>query len=237
MNNEYLVVNKEQVCDTIMSFYFEKADKSKVKKAIAGQFLPIKIKLDDGKEVFRTYSVSNKPNDDIYRISVKRVPNGLVSNFLHDNVQIGDKLELNDPCGEFVIKNVEKDEAITLISGGIGITPLLCMLYDESDKRKNISFVQAVQNSEIHPFKTDIKDICDEKGFKNTVFYADPTDNDKKGEDYDVKGYVTKEWIQENTDLNGSFYFCGPPIFMEIIEKILLELGVNKDKIHFEKFS
>ena len=104
-------------------------------------------------------------------------------------------------------------------------------------KDRNVYFVQAVQNSNIHPFGEDIDKICKENNLKNTVFYSNPLDTDKIGENYDVQGFVTKEWIKENLPLNGAFYFCGPPIFMESLEKNLLELGVSQDKINYEKFS
>ncbi len=244
MNNwdsfkELVLIDKKDVCDTIKSFYFKSKNGEKLPKHTPGQFLPFKIKTNDPqmKEVMRTYSLSDLPNEEVYRISVKKIDGGVMSSYLHDNLQIGDSIEAMPPCGVFVLdENLPKDTPIVLLSGGIGITPLLSMLLANA-KDRNIYFVQAVQNSNIHPFADDIYNICKENNLKNTVFYSNPLDTDELGKNYDVQGFVTKEWIKDNLPLNGAFYFCGPPIFMESLEKNLLELGVSQDKINYEKFS
>ena len=139
------------------------------------------------------------------------------------------------PTGLFTIKNKNNDTV--LISGGIGITPLLSMLYEESAIRNNIHFIQAVQNSKMHPFKDDIENIAKLKNIENTVFYSDPLSEDVEGVDYDYTGYVNKDFLKDNVNLNSDFYLCGPPPFMKAVESILLELGVDNSKINYELFS
>lgn len=236
---ELVLIDKKDVCDTIKSFYLKSKNGEKLPKYIPGQFLPFKIKTHDSemKDVIRTYSLSDLPNDEVYRISVKKIDGGLMSSYLHDKLQVGDCIEAMPPCGVFVLdESLPKDTPIVLLSGGIGITPLLSMLLANA-KNRNIYFVQAVQNSKMHPFGNDINNVCKENNLKNTVFYSNPLDTDQLGKDYDVQGFVTKEWIKDNLPLNSAFYFCGPPIFMESLEKNLLELGVPQDKINYEKFS
>lgn len=234
---ELVLVDKVEVCPSIISFYFKSKDGGKLVKHQAGQFLPFKIKTNDPKykDVIRTYSLSMFPNEDTYRISVKKVYGGLISTYLHENFNIGDSIEAMVPTGLFTIKNKNND--IVLISGGIGITPLLSMLYEESSIRNNIHFIQAVQNSSLHPFKNDIETISKVRKIENTVFYSNPLESDIEGIDYDFSGYVNKEFIQNNINLNSDFYLCGPPPFMKAIENILLELGIDKSKINYELFS
>lgn len=234
---ELVLVDKVEVCPSIISFYFKAKDGGKLVKHKAGQFLPFKIKTNDSKykDVIRTYSLSMFPNEDIYRISVKKVDGGLISSYLHENLNIGDSIEAMIPTGLFTINNKSND--IVLISGGIGITPLLSMLYEESSIRNNIHFIQAVQNSSLHPFKDDIESIAKIRSIKNTVFYSNPLATNKEGIDYNCTGYVNKEFLKENVNLEADFYLCGPPIFMKAVESTLLELGVNKDKINYELFS
>ena len=234
---ELILVDKIKECTDIVSFYFKAKDNSKLTKHIAGQFLPFKIKTDNPKykDVIRTYSLSMIPNNDTYRISVKKVNGGLISTYLHENLNVGDSIEALAPTGLFTIKNKNND--IVLISGGIGVTPLLSMLYDESSRRNNIHFIQAVQNSSLHPFKNDIENICKFRGIENTVFYSHPLDSDKEGVNYDYTGYVNKEFIENNVNLNSDFYLCGPPPFMKAVEGILLDLGVDSSKINYELFS
>ncbi|WP_294129643.1 FAD-binding oxidoreductase [uncultured Clostridium sp.] len=234
---ELVLVDKTEVCPDIISFYFKSKDGSKLVKHKAGQFLPFKIKTDDPKykDVIRTYSLSMFPNEDTYRISVKKINGGLISTYLHENLNIGDSIEAMVPTGLFTINNKNND--IVLISGGIGITPLLSMLYEESSIRNNIHFIQAVQNSKIHPFKDDIENIAKLKNIENTVFYSDPLSEDVEGVDYDYTGYVNKDFLKDNVNLNSDFYLCGPPPFMKAVESILLELGVDNSKINYELFS
>ena len=236
---ELILVDKVNECEDIASFYFKAKDGSNLLPHQAGQFLPFKIKTDDPKykDVIRTYSLSNYPNEYIYRISVKKIKGGLISTYLHEKLNLGDSIEAMMPTGLFTIKNSLKTEPLVLLSGGIGVTPLLSMLYTEASTRSNIHFVQALQNSSLHPFKKDIEVLTKNNGLKNTVFYSNPLEGDIKGRDYDQEGFVTKEWLKNNVPLHADFYFCGPPIFMRILEESLLELGVSKEKIHFEFFS
>ncbi|WP_354090570.1 FAD-binding oxidoreductase [Clostridium gasigenes] len=233
---ELILVDKVKECNDIISFYFKDKEGKKLIKHIAGQYLPIKIKNNDDKynNEIRTYTLSMKPNEHIYRISVKKVEGGLISSYLHDELEIGHAIEAMVPAGLFTLENNENP--VVLISAGIGITPLISMLYDAIEDKKNITFIQAVQNSKIQPFKYDIKKLEEIIKLKNYVFYSNPLEVDEKGKDYDVEGFIGKEWIENNLDLNSEFYFCGPPIFMKILNKSLIELGVNRENIHFEFF-
>lgn len=235
---ELILIDKKDVCDTIKSFYFKAKDGSKLPKHKPGQFLIFKIQNSDEEvqNVLRAYSLSNSPNDEIYRISVKKIDDGLISRYLHDKLEIGDIIESKVPMGKFILnENISNEVPIVLISGGIGVTPLLSMLLENAGKRE-IHFVQAVQSSNLHPFKDEIDEVCKNHNIKNTVFYSNPLQNDEINKDYDVLGFVTKEWVNENLPLNADFYFCGPPVFMEILKNNLLELGVSKDRINYEKF-
>ena len=173
---ELVLVDKIKECDSIISFYFKDKEGEKLTKHKPGQFLPFQIQTEDPKYkgVMRTYSLSIVPNESMYRISVKKIENGLMSSYLHDNLNIGDVIEAMEPAGIFTVKESSNNKPLVLISAGIGVTPLLSMLYEESKKRDNIYFVQAVQNSSIHPFKNDIDAICKYKNLSNTVFYSNP---------------------------------------------------------------
>lgn len=235
---EFVLVEKEHVCETVKSYVFKPLDSSPIPKHIPGQFMVMKVKTEDPnmQDVARCYSILNKPNEEFYKISVKKVDNGVMSGYLHDKLEIGDIIKSRIPMGNFVInEELPSTTPLVLISGGIGVTPLLSMLLENADKR-NIHFIQAVQNSTMHPFKKEIENSCKKNNLKNTVFYSNPLDCDTLGKDFDVLGFVTKEWLKENTDLNSDYYFCGPPVFLDLMEKYLTELGVDSNRINFEKF-
>lgn len=234
---ELILSDRIEECPGIVSFYFKAKDGNKLVKHKAGQFLPFKIETDDAryKGVIRTYSLSIAPNESIYRISVKKIEGGLISTYLHEKLKVGDSILAMVPTGLFTVKSHKNNSVF--ISGGIGITPLLSMVYEESMTRNNITFIQAVQNSTIHPFKRDIESLVNVRNIKSAVFYSQPLSTDIQGKDYDFKGYVSKEYLQNNVDLNSDFYLCGPPPFMKAVENILIEIGADEERINYELFS
>jgi len=233
---KFKVFNKVKENDVVTSFYLTPKHGTKLKTHNAGQFISIKpISEGENSEEIRQYSLSMKPGEDFYRISVKREEKGLVSRYLHENVNIGDLVEITEPLGDFVLK--DSDKPLVLISGGIGITPMMSMLYRAMEQERNTTFIQAVINTNVHTFKADIKEI--DKNYENLkveVFYSNPLDTDKLGEDYQAGGYLTKEWIEKNISKDAEFYFCGPLGFMKMIYDALREMGVKESEINYEMF-
>lgn len=238
---ELVLVDKIKECEDITSFYFKDKAGGQLVPHQAGQFLPFRVQTEDEKYkgILRTYSLSNYPNEEIYRISVKKIQGGLMSTYLHEELNIGDIIEAMVPAGLFTISDEVKQSGkpLVLLSGGIGITPILSMLYEQMHTDTEVYIVQAVQNSAIHPFKADIKAIAQKEIIHSTVFYGNPLPCDELGKDYDNVGFVTKEWIKNSLPLNAEFYFCGPPPFMKALEQSLIELGVSIENIHYELFS
>lgn len=232
-----ILVDKVVECKNVISFYFKDSNEGILPKHKAGQFLPIKLITDDlrYKDKIRTYSLSMAPGENIYRISVKRNPKGLISNYLHDNLNVGDAILAATPCGLFAVKEKSSISHITFLSDGIGVTPLLSMMLGEVNKRP-ITLVESLKNSENHPFKEEIKALSDNNSIKKITLYSAPSEKDKEENIFDFKGIVNKEWILKNLDLNNSFYFCGSPIFIGSINDALIELGVPIENIHYESF-
>lgn len=154
---------------------------------------------------------------------------------MHDNIQIGDTIEITEPLGKFILKDSKKP--LVLLSGGIGITPMMSMLYKAVEEDRDIIFVQAVLNSTAHTFKNEIDSIKKEhSNVKTAIFYQTPLESDQKGKDYDFEGVVTKEWMEENLPKDGEFYFCGPLGFMKHIYNTLKGMGISEENINYEMF-
>lgn len=234
--SKFKVFNKVKENDVVTSFYLTPVDKKALKTHKAGQFISIKpISTGDKSSEVRQYSLSMKPGEDFYRISVKREEKGLISRYLHDNINICDEVEITEPLGEFVLKDSNKP--LVLISGGIGITPMMSMLYKAIEEGRKVKFIQAVLNSNVHTFKKDLKDLAEKyDNIEVEFFYSNPLDTDKLGEDYQVEGYLTKEWIEHNLSKDEEFYFCGPLGFMKMIYDALKSMGVSDDSINYEMF-
>src|SRR5690606_19850118 len=118
----------------ITSFYLYPADGGPAPYFLPGQYISVKLFVPLlGLNQPRQYSLSDAPNGEYLRISVKRessrmtAPGGLVSNLLHDQFQEGDEIEISPPFGDFMLHDDRTTPAV-LISGGVGITPMLSML-------------------------------------------------------------------------------------------------------------
>lgn len=232
----FIVDNKKKENDVVTSFYLKPVTKEKLVSHKPGQFISIKpIKEGEKSEEVRQYSLSMKPGEDFYRISVKKEDKGLISSYLHDKVNVGEEVYITDPLGTFVLKDSNKP--LVLISAGIGITPVMSMLYEALDKNRKVIFVQVVQNSKLQTFKKEIKSLSNENNnLKTVIFYGDPLESDKLGVDYDISGRITQEWIKDNLPENGDFYFCGPVGFMKLIYNSLKSMDIEEESINYEMF-
>ncbi|MFU2014313.1 NO-inducible flavohemoprotein [Peribacillus butanolivorans] len=232
--------------DAVTSFYLKPTDGKPIASYHAGQYLTLKAEIPGEKYThIRHYSLSDSPGKDYYRISVKRedahgdAPSGIVSNYLHRQLQVGDTLQFSAPAGDFELDNT--DLPVVLISGGIGITPLLSMLNTiiEKQPQRQVTFIHATSNSQTHAFKEHLQQIAnDHQHIKSFVVYAAPTEADRTSGHFDKEGYVGLDFLQSIVPSNeANFYFCGPIPFMEAINGALNQWSVSKDHIHYEVFS
>ncbi|MEX6627333.1 NO-inducible flavohemoprotein [Tenacibaculum salmonis] len=236
---EFVVVNKIFENDVITSFYLKRKDEEPVPSFIAGQYIALNIEIPNTPHKHtRNYSMSDSNDKDYLRISVKKEtgnPDGIVSNYLHSDVTIGDTLLIGMPSGEFVLQ--ETTQPLVLISGGIGVTPILSM-FKEAVKNKNqeIIIIQCALNSDTHAFKNEIDALLRDNSASVSV-YSNPLKSDVLGENYDYQGYLTKEILNYlEISNNSDFYFCGPTPFMANVLDILDDLNVDNNHINYEFF-
>lgn len=223
------VAKKEVESDLVTSIYFVNEDGSPLPAYEPGQYISIRVKVP-GEEYLlnRQYTLSQASAEDGYRISVKResdhTPNGKVSNFIHDVLQVGDLVDVSVPAGLFVLE--ETAAPITFVSGGIGVTPLNSMLQSLKDDAVNeVHFIQCARNEKVVAFSDDIQ--AKVNTLPNASYTALYSDEDK---------LLTKELLAEQIPHNTDVYICGPVGFMEAVIKNLHEIGIKDEKIHYEFF-
>lgn len=232
---DFLVYKTVKEDEVVTSFYLKSLDGSKLPEFVAGQFITVRIKNEDNTFTKpRQYTLSMNSNEEFYRISVKREENGYLSKKLCDEIKEGDNLQITAPLGNFILKDSEKP--LVLIGGGIGITPMLTMAYDAINSNRKIYFIYSIPNATHHSFREEIEKLNNNNNFKSTVFYTRPLETEKPGEDFDIKGRISKEWMIENLPKDGDFYFCGPVLFMKTVYHNLIAMGIEKENINFEMF-
>lgn len=232
---DFIVIKKEEESRVITSFYLKRKDGAPIPKFKAGQYIALTVTIPNTTHKHtRNYSLSDTADKDYLRISVKKEEgslNGIVSNYLHNSIDVDAVLSIGMPSGEFILKEIERP--IVFISGGVGVTPLLSMAKEASKNTIEKSvFIQCALNSDTHAFSKEINSLS-----TSVIIYSDPLTKDILGKDYGYEGFLTRE-ILESLDVSSKseFYFCGPTPFMANVLRILRDLGIDEENMNFEFF-
>ncbi len=232
---KFTITNKENESSLITSFYLEPVDGKTVPIFNSGQYISIMLDLPEEGTVSRNYSLSNRPNDKYYRISVKREEDGLVSNYLHDTICQGDKIRVNPPYGSLCLK--ETDKPAVLISGGVGITPMMSILQDAADRQltRQTYFIHGTPDRNTHAFKDDVVALTtDHNNFNHQFFYSKDSVRSADTKEGRMTMNSIKEIIGHKKD--AEFYLCGPAQMMKDLYRELINWGVATDNIFYEYF-
>lgn len=228
----FTLVKKVAESSVITSFYLEPTEGGDVPDFEAGQFVTVVLNVN-GVSLRRNYSLSDAPGTGYFRISVKREPEGAVSNHLHDQLAVGDTIDLLPPCGDFTLRRNGKP--LVLLTAGVGITPAISMLNVEAQSTRDIRFIHAAINSDMHAFKAHVNQVAAANSKITSLYiYSEPGVDCQP----DAEGFVTADLIsaQLPEDRDVEFYFLGPKPFMGAVFKIATELGVPEGQIHYEFF-
>ena len=235
----FIIKEKRQESELITSFVLAPVDGKPVLAFKPGQYLSIQLNHPTLEyQEIRQYSLSDAPNGRDYRISVKREPQGQVSNLLHDQLQAGDEVALMPPTGDFFLQ-ADASSPVVLLSAGVGLTPMLSMLNQRlaEPQAADIRWLHACEQGAVHAFKEEIRVKSRQHAhLQSRVWYRTPAEQDVEGEDYDFSGTMALEQVTDLIPANAHYYFCGPLPFMKAIKAQLLALGVPAERMHYEVF-
>ena len=228
----FRVAAKVAESQEITSFHLAPEDGGALLDFAPGQYIGLRLHLD-GEEVRRNYSMSALGNGREYRISVKRELGGRVSNHLHDQVQVGDRVQVFPPAGDFVLGASHKP--LVLITAGVGITPALTMLDSARQSGRPIHFIHCARNGAVHAFRDWVEAHTQAHPHIRRFFcYSEA----RAGDRCDAEGLLSREllasWLPSERDLDA--YFLGPKPFMAQVKQYLRELGVPEQQSHYEFF-
>jgi nitric oxide dioxygenase len=213
----------------ITSLYFEPVDGQAILLAAPGQYIGVRLYIG-GQEHRRNYSLSALASDGGYRISVKREAGGKVSNYLHDQLQVGASLDLFAPAGEFTLTDSAKP--LVLISGGVGITATLAMLEAALPSGRPVHFIHCARNAQVHGFREHVDALqAQHPQLRRFYCYAEGEGGDAVGL---LDGYLMQRWLPENRDLDA--FFLGPKGFMAAVRILLIASGVPATQCRHEFF-
>lgn len=246
---KFVVKKKVEHCKDTYSFYLEPHDRKSLPTFKPGQYITFQLSIPGlAKPVVRCYSLSDCPREDFYRVTIKRAlppPDvagasvGVASSYFCDQVTEGHILDVRAPAGNFYL-DTTAERPVVLISGGVGITPMLSMFnyLTEKRSRREIWFFFGARNGTEHIEKDRLNAIARE--FENVrlhVCYSKPRPEDKPGEDYQHAERVTVDLMKRLLpSSNYDFFICGPGAMMKSITDDLRAWGVPDKHVFFEAF-
>lgn len=229
----------------IASFYLKPTDDGALPPFQPGQFVSVRTVDDAGMTHIRQYSLSDAPHRDHLRLTVKRqdagndAPAGIVSTALHLDVSEGDVIELSFPQGHFVVDQ-DKDTPLVLLSGGVGITPMLGILghVAKEQPERSIHFAHAARNRDVHAMNDWLRNMAERhQRLDVEIYYEEVGATDVEGRHYDKQGRIDAARIAAQDHLaNADYYICGPRGFMAAQIDSLKRVGVPESRIHAEFF-
>ncbi|MDD5198940.1 MAG: ferric reductase-like transmembrane domain-containing protein [Terrimicrobiaceae bacterium] len=237
---DFEVLHREEESATITSFHLRPVDGRRLPPHQPGQFLTVEVTIpNEPRPLVRTYTISDSPNGRTYRLSIKREPRGVVSNYFHDSLAEGARLRARPPAGGFCL-DPSAPGPIILLSAGVGITPMIAMLdaLVASGRSRPVWFLHGARNRREHAFASHVRSLAARHAHVRAhIAYSQPEPGDEGSSAPASTGRVDMELVKKLLPSSeGEFYLCGPGAFMQSLHSGLIEWGVTPARIHYESF-
>lgn len=200
----------------------------------AGQYITVKTDPKDSDHIaLRHYSLYSASNEQGIQFAVRRdnrnEHHGLVSNYLHDDLQVGDTVLLSAPAGDFALNQnllPQNEIPLVLVSAGVGVTPVLSMLEAQvlANSKRPIVWIYACQNKAHHAFAAEVDQLLEmAESVEKHIFYFE-------------SGQILDEAWLAKLPKPADIYVCGSMPFMESMIEGLMTLDHGVDSVHYEPF-
>jgi ring-1,2-phenylacetyl-CoA epoxidase subunit PaaE len=232
---------KKETEDTV-TLCFKQPGLKKV-KYLAGQYLTLIFRIN-GRRYIRPYSFSSCPGVDTFlEVTVKRIPNGIVSNHINDRVAIGDSIEVMQPMGDFIYHDDRAHQVVYLWGVGSGITPLFSIAKYLLHTRDNVrvSLIYGNRNHESTIFLKQIEELSERfsSRFSISHFHTRPFISEENPGLVQGRIDQTKanDILKNDSALAASaHYICGPAGLKESVKNALALFSVPAQNIFTEDF-
>jgi ring-1,2-phenylacetyl-CoA epoxidase subunit PaaE len=209
----------------------------------AGQHLTLRATID-GEEVRRNYSLCTAPAEADWMVTVKRIGGGLFSNWIGDELKVGDTIDVMPPHGSFTCSfDPAQRRRLVGIAGGSGITPVMSLirtlLHDEPHSRFTLFYGNRDSSTVI--FLEALAGLKDKHLDRFEIYHF----LDAEEQDIELfNGMLNRDRLEEaiehlvpdTPDVDG-WFICGPGPMMDAAEGALLDRNIAKERIHIERFT
>lgn len=201
----------------------------------AGQYINLYIpSLDEP----RAFSIASAPsNSNLIELNIRKVPGGLATSWIHDDLEVGQALKFSGPLGRFFTRHSDPN-AVIFIAGGSGLSSPKSMILEllENGDSRQITLFQGARNSSELYYQELFEELTQQyPQFRYFPVLSDePEASDWQGE----RGFVHEAAIRiyDNDFRNHKAYLCGPPPMIEAAIRGLMRGRLFERDIHIEKF-
>ena len=227
----------DEAAHNVKTFRFRANDGGEIPFTyLPGQFLTLRIS-PGGIPVRRSYTIASSPTwRDRIEITVKREPQGLVSRWLHDELKLGDEVEMEAPNGTFVFDG-QQSQGIVLVGAGVGITPLMSVAryLTETGWQGKIALVLGFRSPRGFIFRSELEGLkARNPNLTVTATMSNPGGDAWTGSRGRIDSALLKSAVPDIAACRT--HICGPPSMMEAIKAALRDLGLPEAQIRTEAF-
>jgi ferredoxin-NADP reductase len=202
-----------------------------------GQFVTLELEID-GERVMRSYTISSSPSIPYsFSITVKRIPGGEVSNWLFDNLNTGDQIAVHGPVGNFNCLDFPA-EKVLLLSGGVGITPVMSMArwWFDTDADVDIQFVHCARSPRDMIYQHELAYMSSRIDNFQLHLVCERTEVGQVWGGY--RGRLDEHMLRLIAPdfLEREVFCCGPEPYMSAVRTMLRQVGFDMSRYHEESF-
>lgn len=238
------IANVQPETDTAICVSFTVPEQLREKFTfVQGQFLTLRAEIN-GEEVRRSYSICSGVNDGHLRVGIKRVRDGVFSNYANDNFKVGDSVEVMPPQGSFgTALNPDQKKNYMCLAVGSGITPMLSIIKSllSIEPESQVTLIYGNRRSNSVMFKEELSFVknryLDRFQWINIMSQEDQGSELLNGRIDNKKGYMLQK--QKLIDINNTdeAFICGPESMMSEVSRGFRMEGLKDTQIHYELFA
>src|SRR6202044_4003855 len=227
------VVSKDAVTHDMRHLVLRLIEPGEV-KFFPGQYMDISV---PGTEEVRSFSMANTSSrDGLLEFVIKVYPDGLFSQFLDKELRVGDRLELTGPFGVFPLR--DSDAELVFVGGGAGMAPILSLLRSMAERgiQRKATFFYGARAKRDLCFEAELHQL--EENLPNFREIPALSEADVDDQWDGETGFVTDVVKRHSADLTGPHAYVGaPPPMVEAALPLLAQLGVEEERIYYDKFT
>jgi ferredoxin-NADP reductase len=201
---------------------------------LPGQWVDLYIDDPDEDDLIGGFSITSSPlHRDYLDLAIKKIPEGRASVYLHERVRVGDVVTVDGGYGDFYYRD-GMSQALVLIAGGIGITPLMSMIryVDEARLGVDLTLFYSASTPSEFVFHEELQEIAARHDNIHCHFtVTQPSRTSWDGRVGRIDGHLLRAQAMVP---NALYYLCGPRGFAEAMQVLLTQLGVGVSQIMYE---